>query len=544
MAKLQPTAQKLRGGYYTPADVADAIAKWAIRKSDDKILEPSFGDGVFLGSSIRRLSSLGAQNRTISKALYGCEIEEAEFRKVLATADIGKCTMSNLSNGDFFQWYSKSGEEIDVALGNPPFIRFQNFPEPSRSYAMALTESLGIKLNRLTNIWVPFVILSSHLLGKDGRLGMVIPAELLHVSYAGRLRKYLADAFDCITILSCNELIFEDAEQEVLILLAEGKSGQGEAKIDVIQTTTRQELVSRIGQISKPVQHKYLDHSTEKWIKYFLTQEEVEFMREMRSDPRVNSFGTHFQVDVGVVTGRNDFFIVNKKKAKDLGLESYVRPAISRSSQLKDEILSADDWNKLWNGDIAVGLLDFSQIGKRMPKAVASYIASGEEAGIHEGYKCAIRKTWYKVPSLWIPDAFMFRQIHDFPHLVKNQACALSTDTIHRVKKISASHFNQSLFYTYLTAASAEIEGRSYGGGVLELEPSEAERLLVPNPELLSSAKTNYSVSRKENGKFLKRNSDLVLGDMLGFKESEIALLQDIYLRLSNRRKDRKKHQS
>ena len=34
--------------------------------------------------------------------------------------------------------------------------------------------------------------------------------------------------------------------------------------------------------------------------------------------------------------------------------------------------------------------------------------------------------------------------------------------------------------YTYLTAASAEIEGRSHGGGVLELEPTEAERLLMP----------------------------------------------------------------
>jgi len=31
-----------------------------------------------------------------------------------------------------------------------------------------------------------------------------------------------------------------------------------------------------------------------------------------------------------------------------------------------------------------------------------------------------------------------------------------------------------------LTALSAELEGRHYGGGVLELVPSEIERLLVP----------------------------------------------------------------
>ena len=62
-----------------------------------------------------------------------------------------------------------------------------------------------------------------------------------------------------------------------------------------------------------------------------------------------------------------------------------------------------------------------------------------------------------------------------------NQAGATSTDTIHRLKSKGAKpeHLIANT-YTWLTAASAEIEGRSYGGGVLELEPTEAERLLVP----------------------------------------------------------------
>jgi adenine-specific DNA-methyltransferase len=38
-------------------------------------------------------------------------------------------------------------------------------------------------------------------------------------------------------------------------------------------------------------------------------------------------------------------------------------------------------------------------------------------------------------------------------------------------------------FYNSLTLLSAEIVGRSYGGGVLKLEPTEAERLLVPSFE-------------------------------------------------------------
>lgn len=43
------TAEKLRGGFYTPDAIAAFILKWGINGSRDyDILEPSCGDGVFL----------------------------------------------------------------------------------------------------------------------------------------------------------------------------------------------------------------------------------------------------------------------------------------------------------------------------------------------------------------------------------------------------------------------------------------------------------------------------------------------------------------
>jgi hypothetical protein len=160
---------------------------------------------------------------------------------------------------------------------------------------------------------------------------------------------------------------------------------------------------------------------------------------------------------------------------------------------------------------------------------------------VEKGYKCAIRKEWYKVPSIWAPHAFLFRQIHDFPHLVMNEADAVPTDTIHRVRKVKNQILPQTLFYTHLTAASAEIEGRSYGGGVLELEPSEAEKLLIPNPALVDVDKLDYFVIRKENGKFLKVNSAFVLKELLGFTMDEVNMLETIYNILFFRRRSRKK---
>src|SRR6202035_1961016 len=71
--------------------------------------------------------------------------------------------------------------------------------------------------------------------------------------------------------------------------------------------------------------------------------------------------------------------------------------------------------------------------GAPLSPALASYIRQGEAGGVHRGYKCSIRSPWYAVPAAWIPEGFVFRQIHDFPRVVRNEAAATSTDTIHRL---------------------------------------------------------------------------------------------------------------
>ncbi|MGH9280111.1 MAG: class I SAM-dependent methyltransferase, partial [Acidimicrobiales bacterium] len=79
---------------------------------------------------------------------------------------------------------------------------------------------------------------------------------------------------------------------------------------------------------------------------------------------------------------------------------------------------------------------------------------------------------------------FLLRQIHAAPRLVVNAAGAVCTDTIHRVRVrpgVDAAELAASFDHP-LTWAFAEVLGRSYGGGVLELEPTEAEALPVVPP--------------------------------------------------------------
>lgn len=62
---------KLRGGYYTSPLIAKWLSNWAIRSSNDRILEPSCGDGVFIETALNRLLARdfkGSYNKTINRS--------------------------------------------------------------------------------------------------------------------------------------------------------------------------------------------------------------------------------------------------------------------------------------------------------------------------------------------------------------------------------------------------------------------------------------------------------------------------------------------
>ena len=49
---------------------------------------------------------------------------------------------------------------------------------------------------------------------------MVVPAELLQVTYAGELREYLARKYSHLTLVTFRRLVFAGVQQEIVLLLA------------------------------------------------------------------------------------------------------------------------------------------------------------------------------------------------------------------------------------------------------------------------------------------------------------------------------------
>jgi adenine-specific DNA-methyltransferase len=539
-------ADKLRGGYYTSREVAAWLAAWAIRGPGDTVLEPSCGDGMFLEAAAARLCRLGAHPRTVCGNLTGIEVLAAE-------AELARTRLSRLlglhgevvETGDFFAWWQRPARRsFDVVIGNPPFIRYQAFPEPHRSLAMTIMAHLGMIPNRLTNIWVPFVAAAAASLRPGGRLALVLPAEVLQVTYAAQLRCFLTDRFARIDVVACNELFFDRAEQEVVLLLAGGArrhpSTCNECRVTLTEAHTVAQITDRPpARVLAGALPKTVRHDDEKWLKYFLSELEISLMRTLRASPVTTALATHASVDVGVVTGKNEFFVLSEGQVDQLGIGGYTVPLVSRAAHLQGACIGTAEWQGLAEDSCRVHLLHLARRnGAKLSPRLSSYLRSGEADGFHQGYKCSVRVPWYAVPSVWVPDAFVFRQIYDFPRVVLNQAGATSTDTIHRLRSKAAPEQVVSHVYTHLTAASAEIEGRSYGGGVLELEPTEAEKLLVPSRlgAALPLAECDRLIRAGRLDQVLIENDSLLLRGEMGLSQAECALLHGIWIKMRDRR--------
>lgn len=522
--KEAPAGDKLRGGYYTPEPIARFIAAW-VAEAGNTLLEPACGDGAIFAPLVEasRGSALGIE-------LFEQEAVKARVR-----------TGGEVLAGDFFTWFdAKKYGTFDGVAGNPPYIRFGSWDDEYRKPALRLMQIEGLRPTKLTNAWVPFVVAAVLAVREGGRVGLVLPAELLQVGYAANLRSYLVDKCSRINVVSFRQLVFPGIQQEVILLLAE--RGVGPAKIRTIEVSDENSL----GDLREesPATRAQL-HETEKWTKYYLDSEVIEVLRRVRSDGRLARLDKWAEVDVGVVSGRNSFFCLTRADAERRRISPYCLPLVSRSQQIPGLTYADQDLAEQDAAGSRTRLLALtSEFNPRDNAWVANYLAAGEADGVPTGYKCRIRRHWWVVPTAWVPDGFMLRQISTHPRIVANEANATCTDTLHRVRTRPGVNVNRLAVAAYNSAtfALSEIIGRSYGGGILELEPSEAEALPIADPSLVPPSLLPKVDELSRMGRItdaLDLLDQAVLIDGAGFTPDEVAVLRRAWEQLRDRRKHR-----
>ena len=527
------TEQKLRGGFYTPSPIAKFILQWAVNGDTGyDILEPSCGDGVFL-------KQIKARNIKYN-SITAVEADADEAKKA-ASIDLSNKVVLN---EDFHAFANVTERRFDLVVGNPPYIRYQYFDKEQQIEAEKIFQNVNLRYSKLTNAWVSFVVGSSLLLKENGKIGFVLPAEILQVSYAMTLRNFLSHYYNKINVVSFKKLVFPDIQQEVILLLCE-KNNTNEHYIEHIEVEDIDSLAA-LDILSLKKTEKRIDFKSNKWTFYFLEQMEIDFLEEITKNGIIPKMGDFADVEVGITTGSNEFFTTPLAIVEGFELQPFAKPLVGRSVQVNAPIFTYTDWLQNRQSKARAHLLVFPTMDKlkKHHKEALKYIAMGERKGIQKGYKCGIRDEWQILPSVWISDALFIRRNNLYPKLIINEAQAYTTDTMHRVKikkNINTRAFAAS-YYNSLSLAFSEISGRSYGGGVLELMPSEVEKILLPYKDANADfiAEIDEMMRKKTYiHKILEYTNNLILKDGYGLSKTEINVADSIWRKLSHRRLNR-----
>ena len=465
------TEQKLRGGYYTPSDLAEFLINWINPKAGDRLLEPSCGDGIFLEA----LKGKGVD-------ITAFEVSEEEAAKSQARG-LKQCVVHTR---DFLEWaLSADDSQYDAIMGNPPFIRYQYLPSSFQENAEKVFHQLSCKFTKHTNAWVPFILSSINLLKPGGRLAMVVPSEIIHVMHAQSLRTYLGEKCSRIVLIDPKELWFEGTLQGAVLLLAQKKShprehGEGLAIRPVVDREFLIEDPEDVFRQPRAINGKTVQG---KWTRALVSPRALHVLDEIEERADFFRFKDIAKVDVGIVTGANKFFLINDSEVIRHDLNRWAHPMFGRSDHCPGIIYDEDQHIRNANEGKPTNFLWFQDVDVEENPGAKDYIEAGERENLHTRYKCRIRSPWYKVPSVYSTKIGMLKRSHDTPRLILNRLGAYTTDTAYRIRSFHGGAEN--LVYSYvnsLTALSAELEGRYYGGGVLELVPSEIEKLLLPDP--------------------------------------------------------------
>ena len=534
--KKDSSEQKLRGAYYTPLQLANAMVSLVASQNITNVLEPSCGDGVFLDS----LALLGLINDIPN--ITAVEIETDEVEKVGNKYKNNKNV--HVVNADFLDFYQRvyGKETYDLILGNPPYIRYQYLTEEQREMQSSILTSHGMKSNKLINAWVAFLVACVQLLSENGKIAFVIPAEILQVAYAEDLRLFLSNQLSKITLLTFEQLVFPDIEQEILVFI--GEKDKEEKGIRIIELSNLEDF-KKLDLNSNGFQK--LKHVKEKWTKYFVSADEIKVIQSIRDDKRFTKFSDLALINVGITTGNNTYFSVDKQTADKYELSSVTLPLIGRSSHAHGIFFTDSDWQENIDADKRAMLISFPDTPYEEYAAEhKAYIELGEKNGENKGYKCSIRDRWYIVPSVWVPDAFFLRRNNLYPKFVLNRCNAVSTDTMHRIKFNEGVNAENVLlsYYNSISFAFTEICGRSYGGGVLEILPGEVGNIMLPVITNIDEALKNELLERIDtivrNDEDIEAALDLVdqklLVEILGIDKSICTSCRQIWEKMQKRR--------
>ncbi|RVU83847.1 hypothetical protein EOL70_13545 [Leucothrix sargassi] len=515
------------GIVYTPQYIAEFIVNRVKSKFSEKktikVLEPSCGEGVFIP--------------LVHSTFYDKKIE-LDVVEIDPSACKGlehyvsSSHVNQLHNEDFISFETQ--QKYDLIIGNPPYISRKYLNPDKRSLLDNFSEKhLFSKSRKLQNTWSAFILKSTDYLDEDGVLAFLLPAEVLQVAHAQEIQNYLLEVYNRVEILYFNQMIFDNAEQDAILLIA--------SRAEVLESE-RGLFISDVTTIDNKVvckeSRKFEEIIPNKWTSHILTSYESSLLSRYYKD--FKSLGSYITSSPGIVTAANSYFIVSQDTVNQYKLEKYTKPIIKNGRYVNGEVsLTNQHWELLADKNSPCHFLDFSD--QPLDEHAELYLEQGIMQSIEQRYKCRNRKEWYSVPSVWSAEAVFFKRSHLYPKLIHNADKLLVTDSAYRVTANENYDITSVIysFYNSLTMAFSEIIGRSFAGGLLELTPKEFKATPLPYTEISNDEFEQYKelfLKKGDISDILTDSNSLILKEKHGVPQKDIETIEGIRLKLLNKR--------
>ena len=255
---------------------------------------------------------------------------------------------------------------------------------------------------------------------------------------------------------------------------------------------------------------------------------------------------------LGAVTGNNAWFSLGREEAARLGLaKDDLRPISPPGSRhLVGLTFDRRAWERLAAEGAACFLFDPRDDADA---AVRRRIEAGRQRRVHEAYKCRVRSPWWRVPVGAVPDLLLTYMNQDRPRLLANEARVFILNSVYGVTlRPGLRRLGRELlplaFLNSLSLLGAEMVGRSYGGGLLKLEPREADILPVPSAATLREVADDLRAARPaveaallagDAAGAVGQVDRILLTGALGLDDGQLAALRMARALLSQRRRAR-----
>ncbi len=544
------------GAYMTAPTIANFMVDWAVKDKHARVLDPASGDGVFLKAAYRRLRELGARPKDASCNIYGVEPDVHRWADSLRSWPAGaQCPDNHVFNREFLSVLAESDRAItgmDAIVGNPPYIRANRLSEDGIKLSTELTKQCaGVDLPKTASSWASYVICSAQLLNEDGRFAMVLPVELLSTAYAQPVREFLQSRFKNMIFVFFDKTVFSRIQQDVFLLLASNEPPFGVKRVHIRDAKDLAWVVLDKAETA-PVGADWL---SDKWTHLLTDCRTMTLLSALVEDNRACPFEELASIRLGQVTGKNEFFLLDTDTITRYSIgQQWLVPMVSKASAIPGAVLTtADKRRHEAMGDRCFALAIPSTANVNRDKCLLSYLEHGKREGHDHGHKCRTRCPWYSIPMQPPPDAFLTYMSGDRVRLVLNSAGMNSTNTIHNIvfnRRLNSAKRKAVIagFYSSLTALSAELVGRVYGGGVLKLELNEARRVLLPRIDTFSQEHiSDLCGLLRPLDKAIRQGDDaiyetvdkLVLRQALGLSKADIDIIVAERVRLATRRMTR-----